>query len=893
MRIRGSRWYALPWHYLLLAAWAARWFQVFAAGGGASWHLFTEAGRLLYGGHPAGFGAPGGLRLFASYPRFQFGPVTLVIAAALRLLGPDQGLVVAQLLMTGCGLAILVVAERTARAARPDLDPDQIRWTVLGAGLVFWPVCEILAVSFMHLDDVLALLFAVLAAGALVRGRVAAVGVLLALSAGSKPWAFGFMALLLALPGKDARLRGLAWAAGVTAVTWLPFVIADPGSVAAARYAIPNVAVSGLRALGVDSANTPPWDRAAQILVGLGLAAIAVRRGRWPAVLLICTAVRLALDPNYFPYYNAGPVVGALIWDLMGARRATPAWTLAAGSLFWGWTAVPGRDAMLSGDLRVGFAAAVAAYTIIAPAYGFGERRGSDHIGLLTVTISPSHGGIDMHDGWSRRGFVRCCLTIAGAGAGSAALATGADAKPRKLTTALHYESRPDLSPPRIEITRTGTGGSAEAASPGRQFFLLTTEGSTGQHGPLMLDGDGEVVWFRPVASGGLAKNLNVQTYRGKPALTWWESGRTGSDVTIGEGTGYIADARYDIVAKVRAGHGLRMDFHEFNLTERGTALITAYRPRVCDLRRLGGARRGWAFGAVAQEIDVATGEVIFEWDSLDHVPLTETMHRFYPGTRRRPFDYFHINSIGVASDGNLLISGRNTCAVYKVNRKTGAVIWRLGGRRSSFTMGPGARFWWQHHVREHAPDLLSIFDDGADPARERQSRGILLDVDTRARRATLRRAFTNSRRELAVNQGSMQVLPDGGVLIGWGSEPVFSEFTASGKQVLTGQMPHGDWSYRAFAADWTGAPGGRPAVAARRASHGGTVVYMSWNGATGVAGWVVYAGSAAALEPVAAQRSGGFETAIFVPGDRPCYSAAALDASGRVLGRSGTVRRG
>lgn len=377
MRVRGSRWYGLPWHYLVLAAWAARWFDVYAADqGGKSWHLFTAAGRLLFGGHPAGYGAPGGLRLFASYPKFQFGPVTLAVAAALRPLGPDEGLVVAQLLMTGCGLAILVVAEYTARAVRPDLDPDQIRWTVLGAGLVFWPVWEILAVSFMHLDDVLALLLAVLSVASLQRGRIVAVGVLLALSAGAKPWAFGFMALLFALPGKEAKLRGLAWAVGVTAVLWGPFVIADPGSVAAAHYAIPNVAVSGLRALGVDSVNTPPWDRAAQILLGLGLSLIAVRRGRWPAVLLICTSVRLALDPNNFPYYDAGPVVGALIWDLMGARRAAPVWTLAAGSLFWAWTAVPGREFVLSGDLRVGFAVAVAAYTIVAPAHVVTERTG-------------------------------------------------------------------------------------------------------------------------------------------------------------------------------------------------------------------------------------------------------------------------------------------------------------------------------------------------------------------------------------------------------------------------------------------------------------------------------------------------------------------------------------
>ncbi len=375
--VRASRWYDLPWHYLLLAAWAAKWSQVMATnGGGASWHLFTEAGRLLFGVHPAGFRAPGGLRLFASYPRFQFGPVTMAAAAVVRLLGPDQGLVVAQVLMTACGLLIMVLAERTARIARPDLDPDQIRWTVLGVGVVFVPVWSILAVGFMHLDDALALLLAVLAGSALVRGRAALTGALLALSAGAKPWAFGFMALLLALPAgalpagswpaRNPRLRGLGWAAGVTIALWAPFLVADPGSVAAARYAIPNVAGSGLRALGVGSARTPPWDRAAQILLGFGLAAVAVWRGRWPAVLLICTAVRVALDPNTYPYYDAGLVVGALIWDLMGARRPVPAWSLAAGSLLWGWTAVR-YDMMLAGDLRVGFAAAAAGFTILGP----------------------------------------------------------------------------------------------------------------------------------------------------------------------------------------------------------------------------------------------------------------------------------------------------------------------------------------------------------------------------------------------------------------------------------------------------------------------------------------------------------------------------------------------
>ena len=372
--VRATRWYGLPWHYVLLAAWAAKWFSVQARGGAHSWHLFVLAAKLFVGEQPAATATAGGLHLYAHYPQYQFGPVTLIIAAVVRLLGPDEGLVAGQVLMTLCGLLLLFVAERTARMARPDLDPDQIRWTVLGAGAVFVPVWSILAVSFMHLDDVLALLLAVFAVRALVRGQAALTGLLLALSAGAKPWAFGFMALLLALPGRDRRWTGLAWAAGATIVLWAPFLVADPGSVAAARFGIRNVADSGLRALGVNSPTTPRWDRPAQILLGFGLAALAVWRGRWPAVLLICTAVRIALDPNDYPYYDAGLVAGAVIWDLMGARRAVPAWSLAAAAMFWGWTAVSG-DGLLAGDLRVGFAIAAAAYTIIAPA-GLARRAG-------------------------------------------------------------------------------------------------------------------------------------------------------------------------------------------------------------------------------------------------------------------------------------------------------------------------------------------------------------------------------------------------------------------------------------------------------------------------------------------------------------------------------------
>ena len=190
---------------------------------------------------------------------------------------------------------------------------------------------------------------------------------------------------------------------------------------------------------------------------------------------------------------------------------------------------------------------------------------------------------------------------------------------------------------------------------------------------------------------------------------------------------------------------------------------------------------------------------MLFEWQSLDFIPVTDTYAAFSGGTQKAPFDYFHINSIAIAPDGDLVISSRNTCTVYKVARPSGQVQWRLGaGKRSSFQMGPGATFW----VAAPRPpagrrQTLSLFDDGASPQKETQSRAILLDVDTAAMRATLTRSYTHPAKLLAANQGSMQLLPDGRVLVGWGNLPYFTEFAQDGMLLLDGQFPVGDRSYR------------------------------------------------------------------------------------------------
>jgi hypothetical protein len=452
-----------------------------------------------------------------------------------------------------------------------------------------------------------------------------------------------------------------------------------------------------------------------------------------------------------------------------------------------------------------------------------------------------------------------------------------------------HFMSYPGLQPPAVTISRSPAEVQATNDPP---YILLAPKGypasGPGQPGLMILDRSGDLVWFSP-SNGSRRMDLNVQAYQGKPVLTWWEG-----EVVAGHGYGQamIADSSYRTIGVVKGGNGLQPDLHEFLITPQNTALVTAYRTVKADLSRLGGKASGWALSGVAQEIDIATGKVLFEWESLDHVPVTDTYQKFSGGTKSSPFDYFHINSIAVAPDGDLIISSRNTCAVYKVARSSGAVQWRLGGKQSSFKMGTGTRFYWQHHARPHGASTLSLFDDGASPAMEPQSRAILLNLDTSAMTATLKHSYTHPAGLLAANQGSVQVLPDGRIFVGWGDQPYFSEFLPDGTLDLDGQLPAPDQSYRAFTADWTGQPATKPTLAARTSPAGGATVYASWNGSTNVGTWTVLAGkSPSQLVKAGSQERTGFETAITVDTAGSYFAVTAQDASGRQLSRSATVR--
>jgi hypothetical protein len=447
-----------------------------------------------------------------------------------------------------------------------------------------------------------------------------------------------------------------------------------------------------------------------------------------------------------------------------------------------------------------------------------------------------------------------------------------------------HFVTRPDLTPPVVKVSNFGAG------SGGGYTFMNAPVTATSAGGSVIRDARGGLVWMGLNAPRHHRFDVNVQTYRGEPVLTWWEGALTASD--YGLGVGMIADSSYRTTHIVRAHHGLEVDLHEFNLTAQGTALITAYRSSVADLSAVAGPARGYVLSGVVQEIDIATGALLFEWDSLDHVPLTESQQVFAGGTQDEPWDYFHINSIAVASDGDLLVSGRNTWTVYKIRRPSGKIAWRLGGKRSNFRFGPGVAFHWQHFVRPHGPTTLTLFDNGAAPPYEKQSRALILRLDPAVRRVRLLRAFTHPNPTLLAHaMGSAELLPDGGMFVGWGATPYYSEFAADGSLVMDAVLPLGNPSYRTFTRLWTGRPTDRPAVAARVGS-GGATVYASWNGATTVASWDVLAGKqSSSLAYVGSARRTGFETAIAVANDGPYFAVGPRDASGSALALSATVQ--
>jgi EmrB/QacA subfamily drug resistance transporter len=457
---------------------------------------------------------------------------------------------------------------------------------------------------------------------------------------------------------------------------------------------------------------------------------------------------------------------------------------------------------------------------------------------------------------------------------------------------AYSFVTEPRLRPPDIKLDNIGPPGTKP--SPGyiflANFYDISNPPMVGQSGPLILDQKLQPVWFQPVPRNVVASNLALQTYQGKPALSWWQGRITSTGDTI-SGEDVVVNQHYQKIATLKATNGWVLTLHEM-LIQGNNAWVTANKNVPANLGAYGGPYNGAIIDSAVQEYNLKTGKLEYSWDARKHIPLGDSQESLNPGA----WDAYHVNSIDLEPDGTFVVSMRNTFAVYKVDIKTGKIVWTLGGRHSDFKFGSGAQFAWQHDVKLYpGSNLLTVFDDhccqitggGTYVAPTGDSRGLVLNLNTKAKPYTASLADQYQYLHYSVGQphymGSIQPLPGGNEFVGWGSEPFFTEYTAAGKTVFDALLPGSDLSYRATVQPWVGLPLSSPSGAVR-----GKTVYASWNGATAVAAWRVLAGGgASSLTPVAHAARSGFETPIPVSGRHHTFEVQALNAKGRPIGTS------
>ncbi|POR37738.1 Uncharacterized protein TPAR_02080 [Tolypocladium paradoxum] len=419
-----------------------------------------------------------------------------------------------------------------------------------------------------------------------------------------------------------------------------------------------------------------------------------------------------------------------------------------------------------------------------------------------------------------------------------------------------------------------------------------------------ILDDDGRLVW----TSGWEDKqiyNLMVQTYRGQNYLTFW----AGNDAVGGHGAGayYMLDETYSLRRKFEAANGLEGDLHDFRITKQGTALMTVYDVRDHDLSALGKAT-GPIWDCLIQEVDMATGALVFEWRASEHLDVAHT-HRDIGGEGEpgaAAFDWFHLNSIDKDPRGNYLVSSRYLHSVTYIHGRSGEVLWVLGGKGNMFrdlSGGNATNFAFQHDARwDNDYAEITLFDnsDVGQLSERSNPRGMRIRVDQEAMTATLLAEYKNPRRIPAESQGSMQTLPGGNVVVGFGFTGAYTEFSRAGTPLCdthygpeTGFGSGDVQSYRVLKFAWRGFPATDPDLAVARDDARVWRAYASWNGATEVTRWVLQGADdeepgARGWSVVETRPRDGFETDFVLEAGHPRYlRVVGLDCKGNALGTS------
>ncbi|KAH6687760.1 ASST-domain-containing protein [Plectosphaerella plurivora] len=477
------------------------------------------------------------------------------------------------------------------------------------------------------------------------------------------------------------------------------------------------------------------------------------------------------------------------------------------------------------------------------------------------------------------------------------------------------YRSRPDLSPPRLNITIRSDTQPLEA---GLLFIAPYPGAEPESKGPAqpaayIYQDTGDLVWSGLGYFVGDIADFGVSVYKGEKVLRAFQGQRA---ETLGRAYGHhvLLNDKYEPVKTVR-GHSTKLgSAHEFQLVDEHFAIVEIGSTKPVGLGAWGGAEgQDWIVSTGFQELDIETGEVVFDWESIDHVDpgdsaLSLDLLPSSTGTdSSHAWDYFHINSVDKDTEGNYIVSGRHTKAIYKINGTSGDILWTLGGPGSTFDVEPAARFAFQHDARllnrsvDGSIEVLSLFDNAA--ASDKQqispfSRARILQLNHTDNTATALRTYPAPDGLSAHSQGNAQVLPSGNVLVNWGQAGAVTEFAEDGEVLFHAYLdgePDGRavQNYRGFRQTWTGRPSEEPALVVLEGDK--VTAYVSWNGDTEVATWRFFVHDARGKKTLLGEaKRTGFETYLEL--DRSHIkgefrvSAEGVDGKGGVLVSSSPV---
>lgn len=481
------------------------------------------------------------------------------------------------------------------------------------------------------------------------------------------------------------------------------------------------------------------------------------------------------------------------------------------------------------------------------------------------------------------------------AGAVLAAAQTGQPAPsgaPRPTPGAARaFVSRPDIVPAPWNVTYR-----SPHVSPAPGYVFLSPVG-TNPLGIQIFTNDGTLIYANNSGPALGANNFQPQTLNAEHVLNFWQ-GPVHSGHSLAGGTNYILNSDYTLNRTVHPAH--TNDLHEFAITKNNTALATYYTlVHDQDLRAAHGPARAPVIDGCFRELDLRSNRTLFDYCPRHNVSYALS---YLPTNGSAPWDWFHINAVAKDDLGNYLISSRHLHTLFYIDGHSREVLWRLGGKNSSFS-GNGTHFAWQHFARwlddNSSADLvrrnrngtrtLSLFDNGSNGRFHDapHSSGQIIELDFAQMTATLLRKFwrLGNTSALADSQGSFSVLPHSGhTFAGFGAQPIFAEFASDTRPV---QVVHfggrGEQSYRVFKAPWRGTPQTAPDAVIR-----GSALYVSWNGATDVHRWAVLQHSAHGRNVTHAHKT-GFETRIPIASARSTH-VDALDIHGNVLATSDKV---